>query len=294
MNRKTVLLPVAVGVVLLAVYGIWLYNPLKLLYPSKNQPRQTQVADLRAGAQPIVVKKKIPPRTETSVQQSDVPRPLVVLKEVIAEKPSESAGQNKLPANGAVEKDEVLVLQSDGNLTAKKSAPESAPPEPVSQSAAPRTESSAGKPESHLPYSILLSSCRLPQSARTIVAQHQKAGLAPYVVKVEFKNGDKWLRVFAGQYPTRNDALEVKKVHQLSNAMVTKTPYANLVGSYATEAEAKDSLKPLKDSGYAPYVLKRAENRFQVVVGAFITREGAEKQKSELQSKGIPNQIIER
>jgi cell division protein FtsN len=31
-----------------------------------------------------------------------------------------------------------------------------------------------------------------------------------------------------------------------------------------------------------------------VVVGAFITREGAERQKSELQSKGIPNEIIER
>ena len=294
MNRKTVLLPVAVGVVLLAVYGIWLYNPLKLLNPSKNQPRQTQVADLRAGAQPIVVKKKIPPRTETSVQQSDVPRPLVVLKEVIAEKPSESAGQNKLPANGAVEKDEVLVLQSDGNLTAKKSAPESAPPEPVSQSAAPRTESSAGKPESHLPYSILLSSCRLPQSARKIVTDHQKTGLAPYVVKVQYENGDVWLRVLAGHYPTRNAALEVKKIHHLSNAIVRKTPYANLVGSFSAEDETKSSLKRLKGLGYSPYVLKRAEKRFQVVVGAFITRKGAEQQKSELQSKGIPNEIIER
>jgi cell division protein FtsN len=56
----------------------------------------------------------------------------------------------------------------------------------------------------------------------------------------------------------------------------------------------KDTLRRLKGLGYSPYVLKRAENRFQLVVGAFITREGAEKQKSELQSKGISNQVIQR
>jgi cell division septation protein DedD len=102
------------------------------------------------------------------------------------------------------------------------------------------------------------------------------------------------LRVLAGHYPTRNEALEVKKIHHLSNAIVRKTPYANLVGSFSVEDEVKDSLKRLKGLGYSPYVLKRAEKRFQVVVGAFITREGAERQKSELQSKGIPNEIIER
>jgi cell division protein FtsN len=56
----------------------------------------------------------------------------------------------------------------------------------------------------------------------------------------------------------------------------------------------KDALQRLKDLGYSPYVLKRAQNRFQLVVGAFITREGAETQKSELQSKGISNEVVHR
>ena len=294
MNRKTVLLPAAVGLVLLAVYGIWYYSPLKLLSPSKNQPRQTQMAALGARKQPIIVKKKIPPRTETSVQQSDVPQPLIVLKEIIAKNTSESAEQNKMAANSAIEKDKALVLKPDGYLKTENSAPESVPPGAASKTIEPQPESSAGQPQSHLPYSILLSSCRLPQSARKIVTDHQKAGLAPYVVKVQFENGDVWLRVLAGHYPTRNEALKVKKIHHLSDAIVKKTPYANLVGSFSAEDEVKDSLKRLKGLGYSPYVLKRNEKRFQVVVGAFITREGAEKQKSELQSKGIPNKIIER
>ena len=41
-------------------------------------------------------------------------------------------------------------------------------------------------------------------------------------------------------------------------------------------------------------LLKRAANKLQLVVGAFVTREGAEKQKTELQSKGISNQIVRR
>jgi len=119
-------------------------------------------------------------------------------------------------------------------------------------------------------------------------------GLAPYVAKVEFKNGDVWLRVFAGQYQTRKEALTVKQKHQLSKALVKKTPYTNLIDTFSSEDEMKDTLGRLKGLGYSPYVLKRAENRFQLVVGAFITREGAEKQKSELQSKGISNQIVQR
>jgi len=291
MNRKTVLLPVGVGLVLVAVYGIWHYSPLKLLTSSKNQSRQPQqVAAFGAGNLPVIIKKKIPPPSDTAGQQSDVSQPPIVSKEAIDQNATQSVEQNEIAANSAIEKDKTLVLQPDGHLTAKKSAP----PDNASSSVEPRAESNSAQPQSHLPYSIMLSSCRLPQSARKIVADQQKAGLAPYVVKVKYGNGDVWLRVLAGHYPTRNEALAIKKIHHLSDAIVKKTPYANLVGSFSTEAEVKDSVKRLKGAGYSPYVIKRAENTLQVVVGAFITKEGAEKQKLELQSKGIPNEIIER
>ena len=294
MNRKTVLLPAAVGIVLLAVYGIWHYSPLKLLAPSKNQPRQTQAAPLDARNQPVIVKKKIPPLPASGVQASDAPQPLVISKQVIARKAPESVEPDKMAANSVIEKAEAPVLEPADRLPQNKITPGSALPQAASKTVEPRAESIPAKPQSHLPYSIMLSSCRLPQSARKIVADQQKAGLAPYVVKVKYGNGDVWLRVLAGHYPTRNEALAIKKTHHLSDAIVKKTPYANLVGSFSTEAEVKDSVKRLKGAGYSPYVIKRAENTLQVVVGAFITKEGAEKQMVELQSKGIPNEIIER
>jgi cell division septation protein DedD len=294
MKRKTVLLTAFVGLMLLAVYGIWHYNPLKLLTPSGNHPRQPQAAAFGTKNLPVIVKKKISRRPPTAAQQSDVPQPLAVLKDVITKNTSDSVEQNKLAANSAIEKEKTPVLQPDDRLSAKETAPEIVPPAAVPKTIESQAKPTSVEPKSHLPYSILLSSCRLPQSARRVVSDLQKTGLAPYVVKVKFENGDVWLRVLAGHYATRNEALKVKKTHHLSDAIVKKTPYANLVGSFSSEDAVKESLKRLKGLGYSPYVLKRAENRIQVMVGAFITREGAEEQQSELQSKGVSNEIIER
>jgi len=254
MKKKTVTLLAFVVFIILAVFAVWHYSPLRHLTKSKPQPGDIQIASLGAKNQPVIVRKKIPPRYKTTAQETDIPRTLIVLKDLVPRQTPESVDQKKITTKTAV---------------------------PLKQ-------------KSNQPYSILLSSCRLPQSARKIIADYKKVGLTPYVAKVEFKNGDVWLRVFAGQYQTRKEALMVKQKHHLSEALVKKTPYTNLIDTFSSEDEMKDTLRRLKGLGYSPYVLKRAENRFQLVVGAFITREGAEKQKSELQSKGISNEIVQR
>ncbi len=280
MKKKTVFLLAFLACIILAVYAVWHYSPLRHLTKSKSQP--------------VIVRKKIPPRPKTAVQETDIPQTLIVLKDLVPKQTSQSLDKKKIAADTAAKKNEVLVLQSDGNLRTKKNAPQDARPADASKTIAKKTDTVPLEQKSYYPYSILLSSCRLPQSARKIVTDYKKVGLAPYVAKVEFKNGDVWLRVFAGQYQTRKEALTVKQKHHLSTALVKKTPYTNLIDTFSSEDEMKDTLRRLKGLGYSPYVLKRAENRFQLVVGAFITREGAEKQKSELQSKGIPNQVVQR
>ena len=294
MRKKSVTLLAFVVFIILAVFAVWHYSPLRHLTKSKSQAGDMQIATLEAKNQPVIVRKKIPPRSKTTAQETDVPRALIVLKDLVPKQMPESVDQNKIAADTAAKKDKVLVLEPDGNLRTKKSAPQEAQPDDASKTIAKKTESVPLKQKSYQPYSILLSSCRLPQSARKIVTDYQKVGLAPYVAKVEFKNGDVWLRVFAGQYQTRKEALTVKQKHHLSKALVKRTPYTNLIDTFSSADEMKDALQRLKDLGYSPYVLKRAQNRFQLVVGAFITREGAETQKSELQSKGISNEVVHR
>ena len=293
MRKKSVTLLAFVVFIILAVSAVWHYSPLRHLTKSKSQPGDIQIASLGAKNQPVIVRKKIPPRYKTTVQETDIPRTLIVLKDLVPRQTSESVDQKKIAADKAAKKDKVLVLEPDGNLQSKKSTPQNVQPEDASKTIARKTAVPLKQKSNH-PYSILLSSCRLPQSAQKIVTEYKKVGLTPYVAKVEFKNGDVWLRVFAGQYQTRKEALTVKQKHHLSKALVKKTPYTNLIDTFSSEDEMKDALQRLKGLGYSPYVLKRAENRFQLVVGAFITREGAEKQKSELKSKGIPNEIVQR
>lgn len=292
MRRKFVILLTPVVLVFLAIYAVWHYSPLRHLTKSKSG--QTQIAGLGIKAQPVVVRKKIPPRPETTVLEKDIPQPLIALKDMVPKPALQSDAQKDSAADTALKKNKTLVLQPDGKLLPTQKDLGSVQPNDTSKKITRKTPPATLQKKPAQPYSILLASCRLPQSARKVISDYQKAGFAPYVAKVEFKNGDVWLRVFTGYYQTRQQALKVKNEHQLAGAIIKKTPYANLIDTFSSQDAMQDSLKRLKDLGYSPYVLKNPANKYQLVVGAFITRKGAEKQKAELQSKGISNEIIKR
>lgn len=144
------------------------------------------------------------------------------------------------------------------------------------------------------PYSILLSSCRQWNSVQRVLNKYRKIGLVPYVVKVELNENEIWWRIFAGHYKTRYEALKITHRYNLSDSIILKTPYTNLIDSFSTEIEATAKLYSIKKLGYSPYIVKTTENNFQLVVGAFMTEKGAMKQKLELETGGLRNQIIER
>ena len=292
MRKKPVIWLAALMLVLLAIYAVWHYSPLRHLTQSNSG--QTQISALGAKTQAVVIRKKIPPRPKSAVQEKDIPQPLVALKEMVPKPAPESSAQQKGAESAPAIQEKVLVLQPDGKLMPPQKAPQKVQPGDASKKIVRKTEPAPLKQSPSQPYSILLASCRLPQSARKVISDYQKAGLAPYVAKVEFKNGEVWLRVFTGQYQTRSDALKVKNEHQLTNAIIKKTPYANLIDTFSSPDAMQDTLKRVRELGYSPYVLKDAANNHQLVVGAFVTREGAEKQQLELQAKGISNKIIKR
>ena len=144
------------------------------------------------------------------------------------------------------------------------------------------------------PYSILLSSCRQWHSVSKVLNHYRKIGLNPYVVKVELNKNELWWRIFAGQYKTRKEAFKIKRRHDLTDAIIMKTPYTNLIDTFSSETEATERAHIVKKWGYSPYITSTAKNNFKLVVGAFMTKKGAEKQKLELESMGVQNQIIMR
>ena len=139
----------------------------------------------------------------------------------------------------------------------------------------------------------MLASCRLKENARNVVADYRDKGLSPFIVKVELGNGQVWWRTMAGSYQSREEAANAKEKYGLADAVIKKTPYTNLVGTFSSEKNARDEVRRLEKLGYSPYPIN-GENSLRLLVGAFETREGAAKQQAELQSQGIPSQIIER
>jgi hypothetical protein len=292
MKRKTVIWLTAVALILLALYGVWHYSPLRYLTRSKSQPDQTYRVNTKGQNQPIVITKKILPETAATQQTSDLPQPLIVLKKASPQQKSKLVKPQKSSTDLATRREKTLQAAPADSSLAKASEPQAVQPaKPLKPLPVKKTATAVG-PESYHPYSIMLSSCKLAQSARKVVSNYQKVGLAPYVVKVKFDDGDEWLRVLAGHYKTRQEALEVKKGHRLSGAIVKRTPYANLIGTYTSRDEMQVELRRIKALGYSPYFIKTQAGQYKLVVGAFVTEEGAENQRKELQSKGIKNTVV--
>jgi len=292
MKRKTVLLPAAIVLVLLAVYGVWHYSPLRHLTRSKSQPDAAYTGTTKSRNEPIVITKKILPQTVESQQTGDLPRPLVVLKEFSPQEKSQPVEPPAESTDSRAAGEKTPQAGSEDSELAKAEAPQAVQPAKPVEPQALQKAAASDQPDSHHPYSIMLSSCKLPQSARKIVSNYQKVGLSPYVVKVKFDEGDEWLRVLAGHYKTRQEALKAKQEHRLSGAIVKRTPYTNLIGIYPSIDEMKADLRRVKALGYSPYFLKTRTGQYRLVVGAFVTRDGAESLKAELQTKGIQNTVI--
>lgn len=292
MKRKNMFLSIVVVLVLLAVYGIWHFSPLRYLTQIKAGPDQNQTAAVKSRGRPVIVTKKFLQEPENTQQTGDLPRPLIVLKQIKTEETPEpvkpqaeiaetTTAEKKTPPVAAEESSSTKIIQAQTVQSVKPVRPQP-----------PQKQTASLKQDSIHPYSLMLSSCRLPQSARKIVSDYQKVGLKPYVVKVKFQSGDEWLRVLAGQYQTRREAIQAKNEHRLSSAIVKRTPFTNLIGTYTSPDDMQADLQQIKKLGYSPYFLKTQGGELKLVIGAFVTREGAENQQAELAANGIQSTVI--
>ena len=304
MKKKGVFLSIAVVLVLLAIYGIWHYSPLRYLTQSPSESNQSQAA-ANQRIQPVVVAKKILPQPEITQQTEELPPPLVALKQMNPAETSEpdksqvqievpAAAETMRPHEAPAGEKKPLQEAPETQAAAPGVASESSMPAKPAKPLPTQKQVALAKQEAYHPYSIMLSSCRLPQSARKIVSDYKKSGLTPYVVKVKFQSGDEWLRVLTGHYQTRRDALKAKKDLQLTGAIVKRTPYTNLIGTYTSQDQLQADLQKIKKLGYSPYFLKTAGGEHKLLVGAFVTKEGAENLQAELQAKGIQSMVVNR
>jgi hypothetical protein len=262
----------------LAESTAWIARPIAALVAGE--------AHAAEDSSPALVRKKLP--TVPPAAASAVAAPSTVPAPAVTDPPK--AATETPPA----------ATPPDAAPPARAAMPELAPaPAP---SPAPPAKTEPPQPEikplsgarGAYPFSILLSSCKEKPSAVTALSGYRKTGLTAYIVETDLGAKGLWWRILAGSYRTLDEAAQARKALRFSDAVVVKTPYANLIGQYASEKEAFQAADRLGSKDVFPYVVRTSGNSFQLLAGAFPSQQGAEKHQRELESKGVAAHTIQR
>jgi cell division septation protein DedD len=125
------------------------------------------------------------------------------------------------------------------------------------------------------------------------VSKYRRSGLPVYYTEVALSKGI-WYRLYAGTFESEEQAERFKKEKGLEGAEVKETPFANLIGIFTSQDKLDGKIQSLRSQGVSPYVIREADGKARLLVGAFQNEERARRQYEELKSKGIENQIVQR
>ena len=143
------------------------------------------------------------------------------------------------------------------------------------------------------PFTIQLACYNSLEGAKERITLFKKMGLSPYLIRsLSRVTGELFWVICTGYYKTMEEAESSKQTYELKEAIVIKTPYANLVGVYAKPEEMAEMINRLERSEHFPYVIADNNNVYRLYVGAFATKQGAENMNNQLRTMGI-NAVIE-
>ncbi|MDP3283691.1 MAG: SPOR domain-containing protein, partial [Desulfobacterales bacterium] len=101
-----------------------------------------------------------------------------------------------------------------------------------------------------------------------------------------------WYRHFAGRFNSRAEAQQLIMESGLATARILAAPWAISVGE-GTSPEGIGSIADmLKSNGYDCYVQKIKKGFYRLLIGAFVTKEGAEKAALEITIPGIVPEVV--
>ena len=294
--------------------GSW---PVVIRKKMPELARESEVAV--SNGMPLVIVKKLPAEKVADLQPVAVPPQRNELAPIPASVADAAAPETSRPKTEGKDLKAITVARNDGVSSTSESQLQDqaaggnkpATQEKESGSAASKPEIAAAtgsqpqlkeKPAVHkiedkivpMPYSIMLASCRRPDSAQNVMNTNRRKGLTPYVVRVDLGPKGIWWRVFEGKYSSAAEASDIQSRYKLSGALVKKTPYAIQIGAFDNQTDAAAEVRRLVKLKHSPYFVPARQNKQRLLVGAFASKKGARLLAEELTARGIPNQIVNR
>lgn len=144
------------------------------------------------------------------------------------------------------------------------------------------------------PYSVYLGSVQGMDLVKKAMSSYNSQGLSPYWSKVDLGSKGTWYRVYAGHFTSAQEAEAFIQQKRIKDGEVKETRYANLIGTFGTKQGGEEKTLALAGMEVSAYSIPAADGQIRLYSGAFITKEGAEKNQAELSSRGIKSEIVER
>ena len=252
--------------------------------------------------QPALVRKKLPelePATPPRVEPQPSPAaPAAPPPLTEQEKPKDAAVSEPTPPPAAAPQPEPAPAPLPPAAPPAAAKIETPKPEPAPVAAKTETPKPEPAPVSvtraAYPFSILLSSCKEKENALAALPGYRQAGVSPYIVRTDLGGKGIWWRTLTGHYRTLAEATQAKNALKLPDAVVVKTPYANLIGQYGSETEAAEAANRVVQKEVFPYVVKGPGPTFQLMAGAFPSQQAAEIHRRELDARGVSTRTVQR
>jgi polysaccharide biosynthesis transport protein len=265
----------------------------------RPNPQAREPVQQRVSKTPLPVPEKIRTSNQAAaaLQAGPIANRIDRGIKVPSEQPASTSPATVYASIGPGTKEAPPSLEAE-EATAPKKKPEVSEPTVARQKKirpAPVTVQEVGQGEAApYPYSLYLGSVKTLDMAERGAAEYEKEGLRPYWVKVNFVEKGVWYRIFVGQFRERHEAEAFALVKGLSKAKVFKTEYANLIGEYSGDSAAAGKKRKLLELACAPYTVPGSDGKVRLLVGAYVTKEGAEEFQADLRSLGVESRVVKR
>jgi cell division septation protein DedD len=144
----------------------------------------------------------------------------------------------------------------------------------------------------HFPYSLMTGSFRTLQLVNEEISFLKKQGLAPWWTRVDLGRRGIWFRVCVGHFESAETARAFKETYSLNASKVIKTAYTNRIGDFTSKEEIHNQFKLLKKAGYSPYIIENPQEGLRLLIGAYVTEEGATQMAHVLKDAGIISKVV--
>jgi len=155
------------------------------------------------------------------------------------------------------------------------------------------------KKRGRYPYTIQVSSFAQKEDAiRAAIKSRSKGGIG-FTSHIHITGKGDWHRVFIGFYQTRDEAergaIELTK-REYPHAFAVNMPFAVRIEAPSSDKELKELEDGLRSKGYLAYRVPDGGNddRAELLIGAFETKEAASELSKTMQAKGFKASVVQR